>query len=84
MLAALNLRGVRESGGLFAVPTYCFMAGVLVMIGWGLFRILVLGEPLRAESAQYTIEAEPRYADVHAASGWSRCWPARSPPAARR
>jgi amino acid transporter len=62
VLAALNLRGVRESGGLFAIPTYCFMAGVLVMIAWGLFRILVLGEPLRAESAQYTIEAEPRYA----------------------
>jgi amino acid transporter len=62
VLAALNLRGVRESGALFAIPTYCFMAGVLVMIGWGLFRILVLGEPLRAESAQYTIEAEPRYA----------------------
>ncbi len=62
VLAALNLRGVRESGGLFAIPTYCFMAGVLVMIGWGLVRILVLGEPLRAESAQYTIEAEPRYA----------------------
>ena len=63
VLAALNLRGVRESGGLFAVPTYCFMAGMLVMIGWGLFRILVLNEPLRAESAQYTIEAEPRYAE---------------------
>ena len=63
VLAALNLRGVRESGGLFAVPTYCFMAGMLIMIGWGLFRILVLNEPLRAESAQYAIEAEPRYAD---------------------
>ncbi len=62
VLAALNLRGVRESGGLFAVPTYCFMAGILLMVAWGLIRILVLGEPLRAESAQYTIEAEPRYA----------------------
>ena len=64
ILAALNLRGVRESGGLFAVPTYCFMAGMLIMIGCGLFRILVLGEPLQAESAQYAIEAEPRYADA--------------------
>ena len=63
LLAALNLRGVRESGGLFAVPVYCFMGGVLLMVAWGLFRILVLGEPLRAESAQYTIEAEPRYAE---------------------
>jgi len=62
VLMALNLRGVRESGGLFAVPTYCFMFGVLAMVAYGLFRILVLGEPLRAESAQYGIEPDPRYA----------------------
>ncbi len=62
VLAALNLRGVRESGTVFAVPTYCFMGGVLAMVGYGLFRILVLGEPLRAESAQYAIEPDPRYA----------------------
>src|SRR3954462_15343863 len=42
VLAALNLRGVRESGAVFAVPTYCFMVGVLVMVGYGLWRILVL------------------------------------------
>ncbi len=62
VLMALNLRGVRESGGFFAVPTYCFMFGVLVMVGYGFFRIYVLGEPLRAESAQYGIEADPQYA----------------------
>ena len=62
VLAALNLRGARESGTVFAIPTYCFMGGVLVMVGLGLFRILVLGEPLRAESAQYAIEPDPRYA----------------------
>src|SRR5215213_5001855 len=63
ILMALNLRGVRESGALFAVPTYCFMFGVLIMIGYGLFRILVLGEPLMAESAKYGIEPDPKYAD---------------------
>ncbi len=30
-----NLRGVRESGRLFAVPTYAFVASYLAMIGWG-------------------------------------------------
>ncbi len=30
-----NLRGVRESGNLFATPTYLFIAAYLVMIGWG-------------------------------------------------
>jgi amino acid transporter len=38
VLTAMNLRGVRESGTVFAIPTYCFMIGMLAMIGWGLFR----------------------------------------------
>ena len=63
VLMALNLRGVRESGTFFAIPTYCFMIGVLAMIGWGLFRILVLGQDVQAHSAQYGIEADPDYAD---------------------
>jgi amino acid transporter len=62
VLMALNLRGVRESGTFFAIPTYCFMAGILLMIGWGLFRILVLGDPVKVHSAQYGIEGDPKYA----------------------
>ncbi len=61
VLMAMNLRGVRESGTFFAVPTYAFMAGVLTMIGWGLFRILVLGEPLAAPTADYTIVGSPDF-----------------------
>src|ERR1700733_5418634 len=34
-IAVLNLRGVRESGTGFAIPTYCFIAIVMVMIIWG-------------------------------------------------
>jgi amino acid transporter len=62
VLMALNLRGVRESGTVFAIPTYCFMAGILLMIGWGLFRILVLGDQVTVHSAQYGIEPDPDYA----------------------
>ena len=40
VLAALNLRGVRESGTFFAIPTYGFMVGVLGMALCGLFREL--------------------------------------------
>lgn len=58
LLTALNLRGVRESGVLFAIPTYAFIFGIFVLVGWGMFRILVLGEELRAESADYTIRVE--------------------------
>ena len=58
LVMALNLRGIRESGVAFAVPTYAFIVGVTIMLGWGLFRIHVLGEPLRAESASFVMHAE--------------------------
>lgn len=35
LIAIANLRGVRESGRVFAVPTYCFIAAYLGMLGWG-------------------------------------------------
>ncbi len=34
----VNLRGVRESGTVFAFPTYAFVGGVLLVIGFGLVR----------------------------------------------
>ena len=52
ILASANLRGIRESGTAFAIPTYAFMIGMYIMLGWGLFQIYVLGIPLRAESAR--------------------------------
>ena len=39
VLAALNLRGVRESGTMFAIPTYLFMVAILGMCGWGVLRL---------------------------------------------
>lgn len=38
----INLRGVRESGTVFAVPTYAFVGGVWVVIAIGLVRYLGL------------------------------------------
>jgi amino acid transporter len=58
LVMAMNLRGVRESGVAFAIPTYAFIVGVGLMLAWGLVRIYVLGEPLRAESAGYVMHAE--------------------------
>jgi amino acid transporter len=58
ILAALNLRGIRESGTAFAIPTYAFMIGIFVMLGWGFFQILVLGNPLKAESADFEMHSE--------------------------
>ena len=54
LLTAMNLRGVRESGAFFAVPTYLFMVAILGMCGYGLLRLLTGDLPM-AESAQLEI-----------------------------
>jgi amino acid transporter len=58
LVMGLNLRGVRESGLAFAIPTYAFIVGVGIMLAWGLFRVYALGEPIRAESAGFVMHAE--------------------------
>ncbi|GLY69753.1 amino acid transporter [Amycolatopsis taiwanensis] len=57
VLTAMNLRGVRESGTTFAIPTYGFIVGVLVMVLWGLVQA-AQGADLRAESAGFQLHAE--------------------------
>jgi len=42
-VALANLRGAKESGMLFAIPTYSFVFSFLIMIGYGLFKIWFLG-----------------------------------------
>lgn len=46
-----NLRGLRESGNIFAIPTYLFVGGALLMIAIGLYRTLVLGETAPSPAA---------------------------------
>lgn len=38
VVALANLRGVKESGAIFAVPTYVFIVSMLGMIIWGVVR----------------------------------------------
>jgi amino acid transporter len=58
VLTAMNLRGVRESGTAFAIPTYAFVFGILAMIVWSLVRVYVLGGDVRAESADFELVEE--------------------------
>jgi amino acid transporter len=56
-----NLRGLREAGNIFAVPTYLFVGSALLMIAVGVFRIFVLGEgssyaPQLSEQVSGTIQ----------------------------
>lgn len=57
LLTVMNLRGVRESGRTFAIPTYLFVVGILSLIAVGLTEAL-LGHAPVAESAGYTVRAE--------------------------
>jgi amino acid transporter len=52
VIMVLNLRGLRESGTAFAIPTYAFMAGIAVLIVVGVFK-LSGGQHLTAESATW-------------------------------
>lgn len=57
VLTLVNLRGVRESGRAFAVPTYLFIVGIIAMVGIGLFQTAVGHAPV-AVSATYQIREE--------------------------
>ncbi len=50
LLAVGNLRGIRESGRIFSVPTYFFLASMGTLIAMGAWNVLT-GHPVAAESA---------------------------------
>ncbi|MBA2952448.1 amino acid permease [Nocardioides sp. MAH-18] len=62
LLMSMNLRGIRESGSFFAIPTYAFMVAILGMALFGLYR-LAMGDLPEVESAAFTMEVEPGYGD---------------------
>jgi amino acid transporter len=39
-----NLRGIREAGNIFAIPTYLFLGSAFLMIAMGTYRVVVLGD----------------------------------------
>jgi len=57
LITLINLRGIRESGVAFAIPTYLFIASIAVLVGTGIIRT-VMGADLTAESAAWEIIAE--------------------------
>ena len=64
LLAAANLRGLRESGKAFAAPTYLFITGIGIMIVTGLIRWWFSDEGLVSETAGYTVTPESDYRNV--------------------
>jgi amino acid transporter len=60
LLMSVNLRGIRESGSTFAVPTYCFMVSIIGMVVWGLTRS-TFGHLPSVDSAKFTINPDPSF-----------------------
>ncbi|MFE0102399.1 APC family permease [Streptomyces sp. NPDC059009] len=63
LLAWMNLRGVRESGRFFAVPTYAFICCVYLMFAVAAVR-LATGTTIRAESADLPIREVSTYSGL--------------------
>ena len=60
LVLLVNLRGVRESGKVFAIPTYMFILSILLMLGAGLGQLLFGGlAPVTQQSltAQTAVES---------------------------
>ena len=60
VLMAINLRGIRESGSVFAVPTYAFMVAILGMCVVGFAR-MISGNLPAVESARFDIIPDPGF-----------------------
>lgn len=58
LVTVVNLRGVRESGQFFAVPTYIFIATIAAMLGVGAVQIL-FGHAARVEPLPSMAPTEP-------------------------
>ena len=57
VLTVGNLRGVKESGKAFAMPTYAFVATVLVMLAVGAWH-WVAGDPVQAPTANLPVHGQ--------------------------
>ena len=67
VIVVLNLRGIRESGTAFAIPTYVFMVAIIGMVGYGVYRI-ASGHEVVATSAKYAITPEGGFTNLGTAA----------------
>ena len=59
LIMLVNLRGVRESGSIFAIPTYIFIASALLLIVVGVFKSFVLQHNALIGTFAYAKTTEP-------------------------
>ena len=63
VITVANLRGVKESGRVFAVPTYVYIVSISLLVGYGLFRSFF--------GHIQPVPFDPHKAEVSAATGGS-------------
>jgi amino acid transporter len=56
-ITIMNLRGVKESGTFFSIPTYAFIFGILLMIVVGVYRVMTGDVPQAVEGLHESSEA---------------------------
>jgi amino acid transporter len=60
LITVANLRGLRESGNIFAVPTYLFVSMALFIVGSGVFHVLTgTVVPLERQAEAVKLSTEP-------------------------
>lgn len=62
VLTILNLRGTKEAGLAFAIPTYLYMAAIALMVAVGFIQ-MATGTLAQAPTAPYEIIPEPSHVD---------------------
>jgi amino acid transporter len=55
-ITTVNLRGVKESGTFFAIPTYAFIIGIMLLIAVGVFRVFTGNTPAVTPEAVQQLE----------------------------
>ena len=73
LITIVNLRGVRESGLAFAIPSYFFIVMMFITIGTGLFRMLsgslgTVVDPPEIEQAGHVVSGISLFLILHAFS----------------
>ena len=66
LLAVVNLRGVRESGAAFSIPTYVFVLMMVALIGYGGYRAFLGSVPVDARGG---VRLDPVSVQQHGLTG---------------
>jgi amino acid transporter len=58
LIAVVNLRGIRESGAIFSIPTYVYLVSIFGLLGFGFFRYLTGTMPEYHAPAAWLVSAQ--------------------------